>query len=493
MMAATLQPYRYLLIAFPPLAAGFAFVAEIFSWDKSCHDEFSPGPARHVGSHCLLADDDAIARAIRAGPVCAGCATRRKRARENRSRKELPPKTAPAHRSPPPGAPARPAAPPPHAAPPPAPPPPATVRPTAPPPTACYPADGRAVAAGDTTSARNASRSSARAESCADGATSHTSGSSEATGAPNRRTAIPVKERAASGRDKIGTDDPAPTAQPSTPPAGAEPNTMRRDERGRGRSGRDSGGPGGSGDRRKGRSARADAPDTRATTSGSAKREPRRRLARHRRSPHPHRRLPLGRCRQPLPPARTGPRPDPQPSTPGGRTAIPAERARLPSGPPTVAAPLPPPPRPPTRSLRPERAHRGHAASKISARAAGNPSRGPHRLHRAGPRHRGRSRAGSRSSGTTKRIASVSARATSGRSKSATTPATLWCGPTARRSSPSTVATAGCCDESAGTSAAAKSSIIDNGVAAAAAEAARSRQASRGRDRRLLRRSCRRR
>ena len=74
--------------------------------------------------------------------------------------------------------------------------------------TACDPADGCAVAAGGTTSTRNASRSSARAESCADGAAGYTSGSSEATGAPSRRTAISVKERAASGRDKIGTDDP---------------------------------------------------------------------------------------------------------------------------------------------------------------------------------------------------------------------------------------------------------------------------------------------
>jgi len=74
MKAATLQPYRYRLIAFLPLAAGLSLLPN-FLLEKSCHDEFSLGPARHVGSHCLLAYDDAIARSIRAGPVCAGCAT----------------------------------------------------------------------------------------------------------------------------------------------------------------------------------------------------------------------------------------------------------------------------------------------------------------------------------------------------------------------------------------------------------------------------------
>lgn len=204
MMAATLQPYRYRLIAFLPLAAGLSLLPK-FLLEKSCHDEFSLGPARHVGSHCLLADDDAFTGAIRTGPVRAGGAIGRewRQGKAERAAESCTCSSDPAARrtcatrgSPAPCSAA----------------PSATTasyrtadRAAA---TACDAADGCAVAAGDTTSTRNASRSSARAESCADGAAGYTSGSSEATGAPSRRTAISVKERAASGRDKIRTDDP---------------------------------------------------------------------------------------------------------------------------------------------------------------------------------------------------------------------------------------------------------------------------------------------
>jgi hypothetical protein len=204
MMAATLQPYRYRLIAFLPLAAGLSLLPKLLL-EKSCHDEFSLGPARHVGSHCLLADDDAFTGAIRTGPVCAGGAIGRewRQGKAERAAESCTCSSDPAARrtcatrgSPAPCSAA----------------PSATTasyrtadRAAA---TACDAADGCAVAAGDTTSTRNASRSSARAESCADGAAGYTSGSSEATGAPSRRTAISVKERAASGRDKIRTDAP---------------------------------------------------------------------------------------------------------------------------------------------------------------------------------------------------------------------------------------------------------------------------------------------
>jgi hypothetical protein len=218
MMAATLQPYRYRLIAFPPLAASLSLLPK-FLLEKSCHDEFSLGPARHVGSHCLLADDDAFTGAIRAGPVRAGGAIGREwgqgkaeRAAESCTCSSDPaafPAPCSAARS-------------------------VTTsnsrtadRAAT---TACDTADGCAVAAGGTTSTRNASRSTARAESCADGAAGYTSGSSEAAGAPSRRTAISVKERAASGRDKIGTDDPSSdrAALDAACQRGAEYNASRR-------------------------------------------------------------------------------------------------------------------------------------------------------------------------------------------------------------------------------------------------------------------------
>lgn len=117
---------------------------------------------------------------------------------------------------------------------------------------------------------------------------------------------------------------------------------MRRDERGRGRSGRDPSGPGASGDRQKGVAPAQTtptpgttpvAPSAAPTSPGAAPASP---------SSAPA----TAPVAAPAAPATSpnGTKAGSEPSTPGGRTAGPAGAPVSRQGPPTVAAPLPPPP-----------------------------------------------------------------------------------------------------------------------------------------------------
>ena len=91
-------------------------------------------------------------------------------------------------------------------------------------------------------------------------------------------------------------------------------------------------------------------------------------------------------------------------------------------------------------------------------RAAGKRSGRPQGLHRTRPGHRGRSLLASRSSVTTKKTDSASARVTSRPGRSAAKPVPSCFVPTARRSSLSLTATASCCGGFAGIGRAARSS-----------------------------------
>ncbi|WP_041345674.1 OmpA family protein [Nitrobacter winogradskyi] len=123
---------------------------------------------------------------------------------------------------------------------------------------------------------------------------------------------------------------PPQATRPTTPPAGAEPNAMRRDEQGRGRFERNRGEPGGPGERQKGA---APAPKT-TPAAGSPSDAPK---------PAP--------ANPPVAAPAASPSPNPngtkagsEPPTPASRTARPAGAPRAPQAPPTVTAPLPPPP-----------------------------------------------------------------------------------------------------------------------------------------------------
>jgi hypothetical protein len=167
-----------------------------FYWEKNYHDERSLGPARHVGSHCRVVDDDAVARTTRVGPVRAGSSIGREWGqgkaegaaetftRSSRTGGTLTVCTAASCSTQ--GARA------------------SGCRAAA----TRYTADSRTIAADNIATAHSTSRSSKHAESRTAATLSCASGCPEAARAFSRRTAtVYVEERNASGRNKIGPGD----------------------------------------------------------------------------------------------------------------------------------------------------------------------------------------------------------------------------------------------------------------------------------------------